>query len=201
MRTRSWLSVLFLCLACLVGCAGEKAPADSQGEKVSAGSRATGSNGTLVEDDWRTKGLPVLEKTGEESALWAAEYVTWQHEDIDYDPSKEFVVESQAWVRGERIYRLCYIYTMEWERERTLLEMYDVSSGQSSLTELDGGKLGVSNGFVEGMYMTEPGKYVFRIQNEQEQIDKIEDPLRMPSGELLFPIKNLEDQSTQLVMF
>ena len=58
-------------------------------------------------------------------------------------------------------------------RERTLLETYDVSSGESSLTELDGEKLGVGNGFVEGMYVTEPGEYVFRIQNGQEQIDKI----------------------------
>lgn len=266
MRTRSWLSILFLCLACFVGCAGEKASADDS----SADSRASGSNGTLVEDDWKTKGFPVMEKTGEESALWAADYVTWEHEDVDYDPSEEFVVESQAWIQGERIYRLCHIYTMEWKRERTLLETYDVSSGQSSLTELDGEKLGVSNGFVEGMYVTEPGKYIFRIQNEQEQIDKIvysdlgdqtqtvdimaagsemgdigelgaecmcdaegyiytrnwyhqelyildregrllmeykggditiEDPLRMPSGELLFPIKNIEDQSSQLVWF
>lgn len=266
MRTRSWLSVLFLCLACLVGCAGKKASADGS----SADSRASGSNGTLVEDDWKTKGFPVMEKTGEESALWAADYVTWEHEDVDYDPSGEFVVESQAWIQGERIYRLCHIYTMEWKRERALLETYDVSSGLSSLTELDGEKLGVSNGFVEGMYVTEPGKFVFRIQNEQEQIDKIvysdlgdqtqivdvmaagsekgdigelgaecmcdaegyiytrnwyhqelyildregrllmeykggdvtiEDPLRMPSGELLFPIKNIEDQSSQLVWF
>ena len=29
----------------------------------------------------------------------------------------------------------------------------------------------------------------------------IEDPLRMLSGELLFPIKNIEDQSSQLVLF
>lgn len=167
---RAWVGILLAaCLCCMTGCAGEKAPADGS----SADSQASGSNGTLVEDNWKTKGFPVLEKTGEESALWAAEYIAWQHEDIDYDLSGEFVVESQAWVQGERIYRLCHIYTMEWKRERTLLETFDVSSGQSSLTELGGEKLGVSNEFVEGMYVTEPGKYVFRIQNEQEQIDKI----------------------------
>lgn len=270
MRKHCRLGIIFFCLACLVGCGGDKTPGSNPGEKESVSSQASGSNGTLVEDNWKTKGFPVREKIGEESALWAAEYVTWEHGDIDYDSSNEFVMERQAWVQGERIYRLCYIYTIEWERERTLLETYDVSSGQSSLTELDDEKLGVSNGLVEGMYVTEPGKYVFRIQNLKEQIDRvvysdlgnqtqtvdvmaanpekggvdelgaecmcdaegnvytrnwnhqelyildregrllmeykggditIEDPLRMPSGELLFPVNNIEDQSSQLVWF
>lgn len=265
MRTRCWLSILFLCLACLVGCAGLKAPTDDS----SADSRASGSNGTLVEDNWKTKGFPVQEGMEEEAVLRAAEYIAWEHGDIDYDPSSEFVNEGQAWVQGERVYRLCDIYNRaEWKWERTMLETYDVATGQTSLTELDGGMLGVDGGFVVGMYVTEPGKYVFRVMNAQEQVDQIVhsdlegqnqavdvmpaslerggagqlgwecmcdgegyvytrddsrqelyildrdgsllmeyrggdvsigDPLRLPSGELLFPVQNREDFTSQLI--
>lgn len=273
LKIRRWSGILFLCLLCLAGCGGEKAPADGQGEKTSAESQVSGSAGTPVEDDWIIKGFPASEKAGVESTLWAAEYVMWEHEDIGFDSSKEFLYEVQACIQGERIYRLCRIYPMEWDvgKSRNLLEIYDVSSGQTSLTEIDSEKLGVGNGSVAGMYVAEPGKYVFRIVNEEEQINKIvytdlgdqtqivdvmpaylekgisekirnecicdaegniytrdiklqelyildregsflmeykggnegsiRDPLRMPSGELLFPIYNNEEKSSQLVWF
>lgn len=270
MRIRSWLCIFCLCLVCLGGCGEGKAPGSSQGDQDPGSSAASGSDVTFIKEDWMTKGIPVQEGVEEETALWAGEYVPWQHGDIDYDPSDEFVYEKQAWIQGERIYRLCDVYTTEWDWERTLLETYDVTNGQASLTELDGERFGIDGGFVVGMYVTEPGKYVFRIQDGEGQVDRIvhsdlgdqnravdlmpaclekggagqlgrecmcdgkgyvysrdaygqelyvldgegrllleygggdvfiDDPLRMPSGELLFPVNDRETGTFQLVWF
>ena len=177
MQRRPWWGIIclsFLCLLCLGGCGKEKVPTDSHQESENIG--MPGTSEAPADEGWKTKGFPVSEKVGEETALWAAGYDRWQHEDIRYNSSaEENPSEGNAMVRGEQIYRLCHVYPQEGKggRNRDLLEIYDVSSGQTSVMELDRQKLGVGNGFIASMYVTEPGKYVFRILDTQEQVNKI----------------------------
>lgn len=170
MRIHGWFGVIFLCLLCLGGCGREKVPADS---KTLGNIEASGAPAS--DQSWIINGFPVSDTVQEGSALRAAEYVRWQHEDIRKNFSAEgFLYERQAMIRGEQIYRLCSIYPEEeGGKTRDMLEIYDMSSGQTSLSEIDSEKLGVGNGFIVSMYVPEPNKYVFRILNEQEQIDKI----------------------------
>ncbi len=169
MRTHHWLGILYLCLSgllCLGGCGKEKVPNIRMAEKEE----------TPADEGWKVTGLPVSDKVGEETALWAARYDRWPHEDISYDPSTEKEPsERSAIVLGEQIYRHCYVSPQEgYEgRVRDILEIYDVSSGETSVTELGGELLGAGDGFIASMYVAEPGKYVFRILDEQEQVNKI----------------------------
>ena len=177
MQRRHWWGIIclsFLCLLCLGGCGKEKVPADSN--QASKNIEMPGKTETPADEGWKATGLPVSDKVGEETALWAARYDRWPHEDIRYDPStEEKPGERNAIVLGERIYRLCYVFLQEEDagRGRDILEIYDVSSGESFVTELDREQLGVGNGFIASMYVVEPGKYVFRILDTQEQVNKI----------------------------
>lgn len=192
MRKHRWLGIMCLSLLCLGGCGRETVTADSQASEnigtpgiseealetlgVSEVTEASETSTTSVaEQAWKTKGFPALEKAGEEAALWAVKYDIWQHEDIHCDSSTEYVYERMAGVCGDQLYRLCQIYPKEGKNgsSGSLLEIYDASTGQTSLTEIDSEKLGADNGFIISMYMAEPGKYVFRILNEQEQINQI----------------------------
>ena len=163
MRTHHWLGILYLCLSgllCLGGCGKETVPNIGM----------TGKAETSADEGWKVTGLPVSDKVGEETALWAARYDRWPHEDIHYDPSTEKEPsERNAIVLGEQIYRCCYVSPQEGNegRGRDILEIYDVLSGESSVTELDGELLGAGDGFIASMYVAEPGKYVFRILDEQ----------------------------------
>lgn len=170
MRTHHWRGILYLCLSgllCLGGCGKEKAPADSRQTSENIG--MAGKEETPADEGWKVTGLPAADTVGEEMALWAARYDRWLHEDIYYDPStEEKPGERNAMVLGGQIYRLCQIDPQEeGGRGRDILEIYDVSSGETFVTELDGEQLGVGNGFIAGMYVAEPGKYVFRILDEQ----------------------------------
>ena len=172
MWTRRRWEIICLCFLCLLfvgGCGRKKVSADSQvpeSEEVSK---------TPADDGWKVTGFQVTDQVGEETALWAAEYDRWQHEGVGYDPSGESIYERLAMVRGEQIYRLCCVYPQEGEEERgrNLLEIYDVSAGQSSLIEIDSKKFDAGNGSIVSMFVTKQGEYVFRVLNEQEQINKI----------------------------
>ncbi len=172
MRTHGWIGVFFLCLLCLGGCGKEKAPADSRQASENIGT--PGNAEVLGDVNWE-KGFSVSDTVEEETALWAARYDRWTHEDIHRDFSAEgFLYERQAMIQGEQIYRLCSIYPQEESGEvRDLLEIYDISSGQVTLCELDNEKLGTVKGAVASMYVAETGKYVFCILNEQNQVNKI----------------------------
>lgn len=154
MRTHHWLGILYLCLSgllCLGGCGKETVPNIGM----------TGKAETSADEGWKVTGLPVSDKVGEETALWAARYDRWPHEDIHYDPSTEKEPsERNAIVLGEQIYRCCYVSPQEGNegRGRDILEIYDVLSGESSVTELDGELLGAGDGFIASMYVAEPGK-------------------------------------------
>ena len=172
MRIHGWIGAFFLCLLCLGGCGKEKIPADSC--QTSENIETPGNMEVLGDVDWE-KGFPVSDTVEEETALWAARYDGWIHEDIRRDFSAEgFLYERQAMILGEQIYRLCSIYPQEESGEvRDLLEIYDISSRQATLCEIDSEKFGTGKGAVASMYVVEPGKYVFCILNEQDQVNKI----------------------------
>ena len=173
MRIQGWIGAFFFCLLCLGGCGKDEIPADSC--QAPKNIEMSGNAGMIDDEDWGRKSFSVSDTVEEKTALWAARYDRWSHEDICRGfPAKGVLYERQAMIWGEQIYRLCSIYPQEKSgKVIELLESYDISSGQATLIEIDSERLGIDRGAVASMYVMEPGKYVFCILNEQEQVNKI----------------------------
>ncbi len=145
------ISMMVLCMLCLVGCGSKEAPAKEQEQNPQA-------------VDWKSTGFVIQEEVGEEQGLWPAEYVSWKHEGISFDKEMEGVYIQEPGACEEKIYRLVQVLSkQENERMKCLLETYDTVTMQESVTEVDLDKLELGDSFVTGMSVVTPGEYVLQI--------------------------------------
>ena len=102
----------------------------------------------------------------EEQRLWAAEYISWEHE----EDSKNRLTRSV--VLDDRIYQLYTVVSEENTGYRYLLEIYDTSTMQAAVTEIDEAVLGVDDGFIASMSVIDSEMYAFLITKyEREETD------------------------------
>lgn len=154
MKEFKWCMAVILCLLFLTGCGKREVPDGEDHTEIPG-------------NDWRTNGFVVSGEVQEHQALWALGHIEWPHEGISYNPAIETAYGEQAESLGGQIYRLYRIVPQGEGREdrknRYLLETYDTSVMQASVTEIDGEKLGIDSGFISSMGIIGQGNYVFRV--------------------------------------
>ena len=144
------ISILALCLLCLAGCGSKEAPTKEQEQNPQA-------------VDWKSTGFAIQEEVREEQGLWTMEYIAWKHAGVVFEPKEEGLYIQEAGICGEKIYRLAQVLKKQKGADvRYVLEVYDTSAMQESVTEIDGAKLGMGQSFVTGMSVVAPGEYVLQ---------------------------------------
>ena len=135
------LIAILMCLLFLSGCGSKES------EEVE-------EHQALPAVDWKTNGFAVSGEVVDEQELWAEQYIPWTHDDVTFNEQKESV---QTWwipdmSYGDKIYRLNVITEQnQFSPLRCLLEIYDTSSMEISVTEITLDQLGLQG--VEEYYL------------------------------------------------
>lgn len=107
---------------------------------------------------WSTDGFAAPGKLEEEQTFWAEQYLPWEHED-----------QLDAGVYGKLFWHLGLAPDSGGE---AVLEIYDTSNGEVSVTQISPKDLGLEagQGYLAGMEMLDEAHYVFRwVDFEQEE--------------------------------
>lgn len=131
--------------------------------------------------DWKTKGFAVSEKVVNEQALWVDQYIPWKHEGITCNEETEEIQSrlnglNDAVCFGDKIYRLYLVTEKEGHYRcpvRCLMEVFDVSSMESTVTELSLEQAGIERTWMfMGMDVTGDWSYAFHVLRYSENEDE-----------------------------
>lgn len=118
-------------------------------------------------EDWQLCGCG---EPKEEPGLWPAEYIKWDHE---HDPELN-LRSSSSQVFEDRIYQLNTFATKN-TGYRYLLEIYDTSSMQITMTEIDDIIPDTDGSFIADMSVIDSGTYAFLVMKyERSEADTLE---------------------------
>lgn len=152
-------TAILVCLLCLAGCQKDGAEQASIEETT-----------TLSDIDWKTGSFAVAGELKEEPDLWPAEYIKWEHE---YDPEL-YLLSSSSQVFEDRIYQFNTFATKN-TGYRYLLEIYDTSSMQITVTEIDDIIPDTDGSFIADMSVIDSGTYAFLVmKRERSEADTLE---------------------------
>lgn len=150
---------ILVCLLCLAGCQKDGVEQEASMEETT----------TLSDIDWKTGSFAAVGELKEEQGLWPAEYIKWEHE---YDPELN-LRSSSSQVFEDRIYQLNTFTTKDTGR-RYLLEIYDTSSMQITVTEIDDKILGTDGSYIADMSVIDSGMYAFLVMKyERDEADTL----------------------------
>lgn len=159
MKVYRLYAAIFVCLLCLAGCQKDEAEQEASIEETT----------TLSDIDWKTGNFAAVGELKEEQGLWPAEYIKWEHE---YDPELN-LRSSSSQVFEDRIYQLNTFTTKDTGR-RYLLEIYDTSSMQVTITEIDDKILGTDGSYIADMSVIDSGMYAFLVMKyERDEADAL----------------------------
>ncbi|MGN0402403.1 MAG: hypothetical protein ACI4HQ_09120 [Acetatifactor sp.] len=174
MKISTGYAAMFLCCLCLSAC-GQNKPVSGQEKEEQ------------ITVDWKKNGFAVSEDVQEEQELWALEYIKWQHEEAHNGISGESGYIREAGAYNSEIYRLYEFPSQEKDEEnRYLMEIYDTSTMQNAVTELDREKLDIGNGRITGMEVLERNQYVFHILEYEQEADRKPEEWRLSRNCLIY---------------
>lgn len=119
--------------------------------------------------DWKTNGFALSGKLEEEQALWADEYVAWQHEEPPYGSLSEGVRHTVAELGafGEKIYRFHTYSGTQSEQRKQYLEIYDVTGKTAEIEELTpeltGAQGELANAEITDIYVCADGQLAIQL--------------------------------------
>lgn len=163
MKAYRLCTAILVCLLCLAGCQRDGAEQEASIEETD----------TLSDIEWKTGGFAAAGELKESKGLWPAEYIEWEHE---YDPELN-LESSSSQVFEDRIYQLNTFSTKD-AGYRYLLEIYDTSSMQVTITEIHENLPGADGSYIADMSVIDSGVYAFlvmkRDRNEADTVDLVQ---------------------------
>lgn len=160
MKVYRLYAAILVCLLCLAGCQKDGAEQETSTEETTM----------LYDIDWKTGSFAAAGEPKEEPGLWPAEYIKWDHE---HDPELN-LRSSSSQVFEDRIYQLNTFATKN-TGYRYLLEIYDTSSMQITVTEIDDIIPDTDGSFIADMSVIDSGTYAFLVMKyERSEADTLE---------------------------
>lgn len=160
MKVYRLCTAILVCLLCLTGCQKNGAEQETSIEETT----------TLSDIDWKTGSFAAAGELKKDQGLWPAEYIKWEHE---HDPEL-YLLSSSSQVFEDRIYQFNTFATKN-TGYRYLLEIYDTSSMQITVTEIDDIIPDTDGSFIADMCVTDSGTYAFLVmKRERSEADTLE---------------------------
>lgn len=167
MKKYGYIIMALLCLLCLTGC-GRQAAENVHGNQTAA--------------DWKTDGFAVSGEVMDEQALWIEEYIPWIHDGVPYDEETDQyrpTIEDTCF--GEKVYRKYQVIDNDG-RWRYFVEIYDTSSMEKTITELDLEQLGIQGErkYLGNMDIVGDQSYAFQVigyDRDGEEFTLIDDKI------------------------
>lgn len=160
MKVYRLCTAILVCLLCLTGCQKNGAEQETSIEETT----------TLSDIDWKTGSFAAAGELKKDQGLWPAEYIKWEHE---HDPEL-YLLSSSSQVFEDRIYQFNTFATKN-TGYRYLLEIYDTSSMQITVTEIDDIIPDTDGSFIADMCVIDSGTYAFLVmKRERSEADTLE---------------------------